>query len=540
MKVLSGPLARPILVYVTIVIAVTSSIWCVKYFAPQDGSAHVYNAFLMSELVKGDPQIRANLSLNTLTVPNSTGHWILTLLLQIFSPFTCLKLMSAGTYAGFVAAIMWLRYSTAGEEGLSTSALVGAVLGLNWFWFGGFYNFIIGVTAFIVLIALIVRWQSKMNFLRMAAISLILVAIYLSHVVSFAMAAGSFFVLVLWSESADRKRNLFYFTLAVLPSIALALIFRATTASAEELHPVWRWWSDSTSMFAIVRGFLADPFVLISRETFPFTSARSRAFAIFMPGLWTVLSLILLTVTFLLSWKDRQSIGRRSLPFIFLLAMSVLGALIAPDDFGLSNGGILRERVLLCALCFSVPLFQVGRHLSLKRLAHVGMTYVIVFQSMAMWDYALTTSPIVEEFSLARSAIADNDTIASIEIIEDGYRFHSVPESQLGLLASVGKRTAVMDNYEIGHYLFPVVTNSLSDRQFVRQVAISHAFVANGPKKEFDETLTRLDQLLDGNRERFTKVILWRRDARVENILYKWFDPMPILERGRVRVLRRR
>ena len=259
-----------------------------------------------------------------------------------------------------------------------------------------------------------------------------------------------------------------------------------------------------------------------------------------MPGLWTILALILLGVASLLTMKDRRSMDRRSIALIFLLVGSIIGALIAPDDFGLSNGGILRERVLLCGLCFSVPLFQVGQHLLLKRLAHVAMIYVILFQSMALWDYAVTTSPIVEEFHLARTAINDDDTIASIEIIEDGYRFHSIPEPQLGLLANVGKRAMVMDNYEIGHYLFPVVTNSISDRPFLRKVAISHAFVPNGPKGEFDDTLIRLDELLKADSQRFTKVILWRRDARVEDILYKWFDPVPILENGRVRVLRRR
>ena len=540
MKLFSAQTIRPVAVYAVVVITVSAAIWSAKYFAPQDGSAHVYNAFLISELVKGNPTVGAELQLNTFIVPNATGHWVLTLLLQGFSAFTSLKILTAGTFAAFVASIMWLRYSTAGANGLMTSVLIGAALGLNWFWFGGFYNFIIGVIGSVFLVTLYFRWRSKMGPFRASIIALLFVIIYLSHLFSFALTAGTVFTLALSARSDERRRDLIYFFVAVFPSVVMALIYRWTTDSPEGLHPVWRWWSDNISAFGIIRGLLVDPFIIISRRAIPFWEAKSDVFAIFMPGFWTVLSLLLLAFPLLKRLANREVVDRQRLPFLVLLALSIVAALVAPDDFQVANGGIMRERMLLCGLCLFVPLFDVTGHKLLERFAQICLVYVIVFQSAAIWDYGQRTSPVVEAFSLAQSAISDDDTVASIEMIDDAMRFHSVPEPQLGLITSVGKRTFLFDNYEIGHYLFPVITKDLSDRRFARAFATAHAFAPNGSQNEFDETLSNLDALLNAEHKRFTKIILWGRDERVEGVLYKWFDRQAIFETDKVRVFRHR
>ena len=537
---ITGSFARPLLVYSIVVIVVTSAVWGVKYHAPQDGSAHVYNAFLMSELVKGNPHIAANVSLNTLAVPNSTGHWFMALILQVFSPFTCLKLMTAGTYALFVASIVWFRYSTVGANGLTTSVLLGAAVGLNWLWFGGLYNFIIGVIGFLILVSLFFRWRARINGVRVAVVALILVVIYLSHAVSFSIAAGSLFVLAMSTEGDERRKTLVYLLASILPSIALALCYRAATVSADQLQPVWRWLSESTSALGMLRDLFVDPFIIMSRRALPFTEVRSTYFVLFSPGFWTAVSIVLLGMSVVMRRGLRELAGKSIRPFAFLFGIAIASTLLAPDDFGLSNGGVLRERILLCGLCFFVPLFDADSYPIRKRLAQACLIYVVAFQAIALWDYAYRADQSVDEFSTAQSAITDVDSIASIEIIEDGSRFHSIPEPHLGLVTSVGKNTFVLDNYEIGHYLFPVITKDLADRQFVRELAASHMFFLNGPESAFDQTLERLDRILATDHQRFTKIILWGNNDRVESILAKWFDQRPVFENGRVKVLRHR
>jgi len=492
----------------------------------------------MSELVRNNQSISSELRLNTLTVPNSTGHWILSLLLQFFSASVSLKLMTAGTFAVFVAVVAWLRYTVAGLEGLSSGVLLGAALGLNWLWFGGFYNFAIGVIGFVFLTTLVLRWRSDIGYKTAAVVSLIFIVIYLSHVIAFAIAAGTVLAMVLWPDGERRWKSLILVTIAVIPSVALAVIYRATTSSAERLHPVWRWIADD-SVFAVIRDLLVDPFIIISRRAFPFVDVKSGLFVLASPGLWTGIVIVALAAHVILKLKSGVAFDKKLRPFAFLFLLAILAALLAPDDFGLSNGGILRERILLCGLCFFVPLFY-NPVAGIKRLAQICLIYVIAFQSAALWDYGLRTDPLVQQFGESQAVIASNDAIASVIVVEDASRFHSTVEPQLGLLTTVGKSTMVWDNYEIGHYLFPVLTKDVRDRQLARGLAMSHAFVLNGPAADFNKTLTGLDQALFSGNERISKLILWGTDGRVEDVIFKWFDPHPVFQNDSVRVFRHR
>ena len=531
-------IARPVAVYIAVQVAITCPIWSFQHFATQDGAAHVYNAFLMSELVKGNPSINLDLRLNTLAVPNSTGHWILALLLQFFSASFSLKLMNAGTFALFVAVVAWLRYTAAGLTGLCTGILLGAAIGLNWLWFGGFYNFTIGMIGFVFLLTLFLRWGAQLNYARAVFITLIFIIIYLSHIVTFAIAAGSVFVMVLWSGGERRWRKLILVTIGALPSVGLAVLYRVTTSSAEELHPVWSWLSEN-SVFAILRDLLVDPFIIISRRTFPFVDSTSDLFVLLSPGLWTAIAVTVLAVAAVIKLKTRAAVDKTLLPFAFIFLVALLAAFLAPDDFGLSNGGIIRERVLLCAFCLFVPLFG-DPDARIKRFSQICLICVIAFQSAALWDYASRTDGSVQEFSSSQTVVSDDDAIASVVVVEDASRFHSTIEPQLGLFTTIGKSTMVWDNYEIGHYLFPVITKDVTDRQFARSLAMSHAFVLNGPVADFNEALIGLDHALSSGNKRISKLILWGSDERVENVVFKWFEPEPIFQNDRVRVLRHR
>ncbi|HKP67879.1 MAG TPA: hypothetical protein VJV05_01265, partial [Pyrinomonadaceae bacterium] len=80
-----------IIAYLALIVIGCAPIWCVDYFVQQDGSAHIYNSYMMGLILRGDPSA-AYLALNTLAVPNSTGHWLLAFMLQFVGPFAATKL----------------------------------------------------------------------------------------------------------------------------------------------------------------------------------------------------------------------------------------------------------------------------------------------------------------------------------------------------------------------------------------------------------------------------------------------------------------
>src|SRR5215203_1704404 len=123
MNLFSSPNFRIIGFFILLIIFCCLPIWAVEYFINQDGSAHLYSSYIMLELLKGNPSFGELFAFNSISIPNSSGHWLMALLLNFFSPFVVTKIMVTLTFAGFVASTGWLRFKTVGAEDLKTSLL---------------------------------------------------------------------------------------------------------------------------------------------------------------------------------------------------------------------------------------------------------------------------------------------------------------------------------------------------------------------------------------------------------------------------------
>lgn len=514
-------------------------IWSVKYFINQDGSAHLYNAFLMLEILRGNPLVSDFYALNSISVPNSTGHWLMVLLLNIFSPFTITKIMQTVTFAGVVAAVGWLRHQTEGRIGLTTSFLLGAVFAFNWLWFMGFYNFMIGVIGFIFTLGLYYRWRENMNLFRSIILAVLILIVYLSHLISFGMLAASLILLALFAPKSRLKQTWLWTFLAFLPVVPLMIIYKLLSESGGGVYPQWRYLSDPfsiSSWISQLRG--VDPFVIISRKRFPFSSESSSLFAIFTPIIWLFFAFFLLFVPFLKTALKNKAVPKEKLPFLILFITFLFIALFSPDDFGYSHGSILRERIFICSLVFFVPLFEVNKNLILKRLAQFCLLLVICFQTAALWDYSLGTNREAEEFLSVREQISETDSLASVIIMPDVMHFHSSPMLNLNLLVGINKNVIVWDNYELGYYIFPIVAKTESDRQFIRRLTESNGFGLNNPVENFAEKLGKLDSALEANHDKIETMLVWGNEPRVQAVLNKWFESEPFFENRRVRLFR--
>jgi hypothetical protein len=535
MNLFSSPKFRLTVFYLLLVIFCCAPIWSVQYFINQDGSAHLYSSFIMLELLKGNTVFGEVFAFNSISIPNSSGHWLMVLLLNFFSPFFVTKILVTLTFAGFIVVIGWLRLKTVGIEGLKTSLLFGAAIGFNWLWLCGFYNFLIGVCCFVFAAGLFFSWREKMNLRRAAFFSLLFLLAYFSHIVSFAILAGSLFLLAFSGSKANIKRNLIWIAAALLPTLPLIIIYKSISASGGGFFPVWRNLENPFSPVSWLSQIrTADSFILISRKSFPFVVGNSKYFAVSTPILWILAALFSLAIA---SFKEKTNLfSKTHLIFALLFVSLVALAMFAPDDFGLTNGSILRERLLLCGLVFFVPLFRAENSVRLKRFAQFCLLFVVFFQTLALWDYALKTDTEAKEFLSAQNVLAPDDRLASVVLVEDGLRFNSTPMAMMNNYLGIAPNRIVWDNYEIGHYLFPVVAKNAEDKKFVFDLTRNSAFALNNPNQKFDERLAALDSCLTENHQKIRTFILWGREARVEAILNKWFEP--IFENGRVRVFR--
>ncbi len=178
MRFFSAANSRPLGIYLLIIVFACLPIWAVDNFINQDGSPHLYNAYLIVELLCGSPAFTEIYALNSAPIPNLTGHYLLAFFLLIFTPPVVTKIMVTLTFAGLAAAVGWLRFQTVGREGLTTAFLVGAVLAFNWMWFLGFYNFIIGVIGFAFTLGLYWRWRETLDLRRSLILSALFIVVF--------------------------------------------------------------------------------------------------------------------------------------------------------------------------------------------------------------------------------------------------------------------------------------------------------------------------------------------------------------------------
>ena len=542
MNFFTGTWTRVMLSFISLLAIICAPVWAVKYFINQDGSGHLYTSYVMLELLRGNGFFAENLALNSFAVPNTSGHWLMAGLLAFIPPLIVTKIIITLTLALFAAGIVWLRCRTVGAQDIGITLLLAFAIGFNWLWIQGNYNYIFAVAASSFALGLFYRWREEMTVFRIVILALLLLITFVGHLISFAALVGSLFVLAIFSRPESRLRSIVGLGVALVPTIPLAIAYsRISKTEGVPYVPHWQSLSDPLTISSIAKQLVwADPFVFISRKSLPFISAKSTAFVIFTPVIWIfVAALLMLTATVYVARKD-NSLIRNQLPFIILTCLGIIGGLFGPDDFGMQNGSILRERILIATLIFFVPVFRFNGHRTLKIATGLVLSLVLCFQTLALWDYALSTQTESAEFYAAREAIPEGSSIASVVLETDSTRFHSAPTSQLINYLGINKNVTVWDNYELGHYMFPVITARPEGRKYVFELSTTNVFNINNPEENFDEKLAGLNKSLADQNQRIGLLVVCGDDPRLDDVIQKWYDLNPVFTNRTVRVLKHR
>lgn len=543
MSILGSSRAKVAVGFIFLSLFACAPIWAVQYFINQDGSGHVHGAWTMIELLRGDPRYTDLFQFNFIFFPDVSGHWLMVGLLQLFSAFTVTKILMTLTYVGLVAAVAWLRWISVGREGLLTSILIGGALAFNWLWLEGFYNFNLGFAIAVFAIGCYFRWREEMNVARATLLAALLFLIFVSHIVSFAIAAGTIFVLCILPFADISKKRLLWSAAAFIPVVPVAAIYKFSSEAGGGFSPVWRNLNGHYSLsnwLTQLRG--VDSFIIISRRSFPFVDTDSTAFAIFTPFIWIIAAFaLLLAATWVVRLREKSLWQSKYLPFVVLAAGSILVAIVSPDNFEFSSstGGVLRERVFLIGLIYLVPLYRVAEARPIfSLLAKAALVFVIAFQTAALWEYALRSDLIAREFLSANDHIPDGTRLAAITVTPKGMRFSANPAGSMDNYFGIGRDVFVWDNYEFGHYLFPVVAKDREDQEFALHYTGNNAFELNNPEQYTPERIGKLAKILETEHERIDTLLVWGNDDQVEAAYQPWFGSAPYFENGRVRLYR--
>src|SRR5262245_9591149 len=104
--------------FAVLLLPVAIALWCVQWFVTLDGPAHLYNAEIISESLRGQSSIRDLYVVHWTPLPNVAGHLLLVALLQVFPAWTADRLVMTVTSVGLAGAALWMRWRVAGWQGI--------------------------------------------------------------------------------------------------------------------------------------------------------------------------------------------------------------------------------------------------------------------------------------------------------------------------------------------------------------------------------------------------------------------------------------
>lgn len=190
----------------------------VRYLPTGDGPTHVYNAWVLHELLSGDPppQIARAYRVDWRPHPNWSGHAFMALAMTVVPPLVAEKLLVALIIALMLGGTWFLATSVDPHND------VYAFLAFPFTWtqtlVAGYYNFSLSVALYLIILGV---WWRRGSVTLLAAL---LVLCNFTHPMAALLACGS---IVLLSLLTRRFRHL----PALIPTIALLAIFGSTEQS---------------------------------------------------------------------------------------------------------------------------------------------------------------------------------------------------------------------------------------------------------------------------------------------------------------------
>jgi hypothetical protein len=396
-------------------------IWCAPYFPTADGPAHLYNAWVMRELVlHHDNAVTRTYAIDAKPYPNLLDHAALAMLLGPFPPPVAEKIFVSAIVALFLGGL-WLFAGTA-DPRASLFAFLGLPLAHHLLLQSGFYNFSLGAALYFVIIAVWWRRRDRDDGQTIAIVALLLILCYFAHPMPALLAIGTIGLLALLRR---RPRHL----LAFLPVLPLLAWFLAKEHGGGER--TWTWWNRLT--------FLAQ-----TQDVVTWSPSQLR----FGAALCT-LTVALIAITILVERRRRDVDA-----FLLVLAAVLVIYAIAPSST--AGGAMVLERLALFIALLPLP--WLTPRLGARGRAAFAIVMAVVGAAQSVYLIRHDRRIAHETVALVRAARAIPPDSTVLPVV-----FDRQPKGTLLALtwhatayAAIDRRLVDLNNYEPGTGYFPI------------------------------------------------------------------------------------
>lgn len=189
-------------------------VWSPAYYPTADGPSHLYNAFVLRELLqhRGGPIAEA-FAIDWRPHPNVLGHWILVVLLDVFSPAVAEKILVSAIVLLFLGGA-WMLAGAVDPHGRIYAFLALPFAHHEMLQYG-FYNFAMSAGLYLVTLAVWWRRRDRPDWRTIALVAALTLLCYASHPASTLLLIGS--IALLWLLTLRRHVRHFLAFVPVLP-----------------------------------------------------------------------------------------------------------------------------------------------------------------------------------------------------------------------------------------------------------------------------------------------------------------------------------
>jgi hypothetical protein len=179
--------------------------WTARYFMTMDGPSHLYNARVIGEVVlnPSSPYRKFYKLRSALTT-----NWGSVLLFNLVSRLTTTYAEPVVATLAVLAALLSFFYLLRSLDSSATFSPVINFISLTWFLWVGFYNFYIGMALFALAVGYYVRHSVELSWRRAAALSLLLLATFFTHILPAVLAVLTLLIVSGWLHGFRRSQLL--------------------------------------------------------------------------------------------------------------------------------------------------------------------------------------------------------------------------------------------------------------------------------------------------------------------------------------------
>jgi hypothetical protein len=411
------------------------------FLPTRDGPAHAFNADLIRSLWAGHVDAVAGLvRWNPSPVPNWLGHGFMALAGVVVGPFLAERFLLVVIVLSWPLALRYaIRAVTSVETGVEYLALP-LVWGTHLHW--GFYNFLLGVSAYLFSAGYWFRHRDHFGGRTLACWSALLVVTYLASAQPFLHALAFAVLVTLFVEGPSRTRALGNIALAAAPAVclfALFVLFRPHVAEPGAAFPSARWAAASLFRLDILRGVEGPDRLL--------TPIAALAF-------WGLVATVCLT-----RWRE----PRPTLVWMLALGIAADVAMLfaAPTSGG--GGTLLTPRqavmtVLLIALCLAA---DPDRLPAARTIAAASVVLALALH-VSRWPFYAAYDTAMRDFVHASRAIEPGQLLyaAPLDCDQPGPDGSSRPpclSGHAGAYVALTSHAVLVNDYELQTAHFPLV-----------------------------------------------------------------------------------